>query len=151
MPYLQVLMNMFEINTPAQQAAFLAAIASATSDLNYLQEVENGIMYENRPDLGNIYPGDGPRFKGRGAFQFVGRTAYEQLGKLIDIDLASNPDQLASSQEIALLVAAIYWDMKGLNKKVDNDDMAFVRNMLGLPRSSFQRQYDQAIRTLSIQ
>jgi predicted chitinase len=151
LPYLQVLMNMFEINTPARQAAFLAAIASETSDLKYLQEVENGMMYENRPDLGNIYPGDGPRFKGRGAFQFVGRANYEQLGKLIDIDLASNPDQLASSQEIALLVAAIYWDMNGLNEKVDNDDMTFVRTMLGLPKSSFQKQYDQAIRTLRIQ
>ncbi|MGA1296756.1 MAG: glycoside hydrolase family 19 protein, partial [Burkholderiaceae bacterium] len=151
LPYLQVLMNMFEINTPARQAAFLAAIASETGDLKYLQEIGNGMIYENRRDMGNIYPGDGPRFKGRGAFQFVGRANYERLGRLIDIDLVSNPEQLASSQEIALLVAAVFWHMNGLNEKVDNGNMSFIKLMLGSLNGSFERYYSHAIGALSTQ
>ena len=38
-------------------------------------------LYENRKDLGNTYPGDGARFRGRGAVQTTGRLAYTRFSK----------------------------------------------------------------------
>ena len=37
--------------------------------------------YEGRKDLGNVNPGDGVRYKGRGIFQLTGRANYARMGK----------------------------------------------------------------------
>ncbi len=42
--------------------------------------------------LGNIHPGDGARFCGRGFVQLTGRRNYEDWSSRLDIDLAGNPD-----------------------------------------------------------
>jgi hypothetical protein len=48
--------------------------------------------YEGRSDLGNIEPGDGSQFKGRGYVQLTGRSNYEKLGSQIGADLVNNPE-----------------------------------------------------------
>ena len=67
-------------------------------------------MYDpqgERPTLakrnGNIYPGDGVKYCGRGYVQLTWRTNYERAGKLLNIDLLGNPD-LAMSKDIAALI-----------------------------------------------
>ncbi len=46
--------------------------------------------------LGNVAPGDGYKFRGGGDLQLTGRGSYERIGKLIGVDLVSNPDVLAN-------------------------------------------------------
>lgn len=48
--------------------------------------------YEGREDLGNLEPGDGYRFRGRGFVQLTGRTNYEKFGKLLSLDLVGQPE-----------------------------------------------------------
>ena len=43
--------------------------------------------YDGRKDLGNVQPGDGARFKGRGFIQLTGRANYEKYGKRLNLDL----------------------------------------------------------------
>ncbi len=56
-------------------------------------------MYDiegNRPakarELGNLSPGDGARFAGRGYVQLTGRTNYTRAGKALGLDLVGDPD-----------------------------------------------------------
>jgi predicted chitinase len=59
--------------------------------------------YEGRQDLGNVHPGDGLRFKGRGFVQITGRNNYQNYAKIMGIDLVNNPD-LALDPQNALFI-----------------------------------------------
>lgn len=56
-------------------------------------------------NLGNVEPGDGPRFKGRGYIQLTGRDNYKRVGAQIGIDLVASPAS-ANDPSIAGLVLA---------------------------------------------
>lgn len=56
----------YEINTPLRIAHFLAQVAHETGELQFTEEIADGSAYEGRESLGNINPGDGELFKGRG-------------------------------------------------------------------------------------
>lgn len=70
-------MALFEINTPARQAMFLANVGHETGGLKYLTEIWGPTAaqerYEGRVDLGNIQPGDGRKYCGHGMLQVTGR------------------------------------------------------------------------------
>lgn len=51
-------------------------------------------------ELGNLQPGDGARFAGRGYVQLTGRKNYVRAGQALGIDLVSDPD-LAMRPDIA--------------------------------------------------
>lgn len=56
-------------------------------------------------ELGNVRPGDGARFAGRGYVQLTGRTNYEKAGAALGHDLVGNPD-LAMRPDIAAAIMA---------------------------------------------
>lgn len=56
-----------------------------------IEEFASGKQYEGREDLGNVQPGDGPRYKGRGYVQITGRANYRKFSRLLDIDLVGSP------------------------------------------------------------
>lgn len=43
--------------------------------------------------LGNLFPGDGFNYRGRGYVQITGRRNYSMMSHLQDIDLVTNPDK----------------------------------------------------------
>lgn len=59
--------------------------------------------------LGNTQPGDGYRFRGRGALQVTGRDNYAVVGKTLGLDLVGNPDLLAQPA-IALRASIAWWE-----------------------------------------
>lgn len=65
-----------QITTRNRAAMFLAQIGEESVSLRYTEEIASGWEYEGRTDLGNIYPGDGPRYKGRSFIQVTGRSNY---------------------------------------------------------------------------
>lgn len=54
-------------------------------------------------ELGNIYPGDGVLFRGRGYVQLTGRANYSKAAKETGYPLEGNPD-LAKRPDIAALI-----------------------------------------------
>ena len=111
----------FEINTIQREAAFLAQVAHESGSFNYVRELASGAAYEGRQDLGNIEPGDGVRFKGRGLIQITGRTNYYQCGQALGVDLTANP-MLLEQPILACRSAAWFWKTHGLNELADKGD-----------------------------
>ena len=115
----------YQINTIVRIAAFIAQICHESGSLRYKEELASGAAYEGRRDLGNIYPGDGKRYKGRGLIQLTGRHNYGWASKQLGIDLVTNP-YLATEPETSCRIAALYWSSRNLNKYADwNNERGF--------------------------
>ena len=76
-------------------------------------------------DLGNIDPGDGAKFIGRGLIQVTGRTSYAKFGEALGVDLVARPE-LAADPRYMLAIAAEEWNEKGCNSCADADDIVKV-------------------------
>jgi putative chitinase len=113
-------MAKYEINTPLRIAHFIAQIGHESGRLIYVREIASGKAYEGRKDLGNINPGDGVLYKGRGLIQITGRTNYRGLGGALGVDLINSPSLLEQPQ-YAALSAGWYWSTRRLNQSADKD------------------------------
>lgn len=121
---------MYGIDTKIELASFLSQVLHETGGLKWLREIwgptQAQLRYEGRKDLGNLYPGDGKRFLGRGLIHITGRSMYGLISKLMfkgtdypEDSLLKNPDLLCSPR-YAVLSACIYWKHKNLDS-VDDD------------------------------
>jgi predicted chitinase len=108
------------INTAARKAAFLAQLAHESGQLRYMKEIASGEAYENRRDLGNIYAGDGKRYKGRGPIQLTGRANYDAAGKALGLDLVNNPE-LVETPKIGFRTSVWFWNKHKLNDLADQN------------------------------
>lgn len=118
LPFLNQYMEEYEINNEDRLAAFLAQIGHESAELRYVEEIASGSAYEGRKDLGNIQPGDGRKFKGRGLIQITGRSNYEQISKAFGVDFIATPELLATP-EYAVKSACWWWKNRKLNEKAD--------------------------------
>lgn len=115
----------FGINNLPRRAAFLAQIGHESGQLRYVCELASGAAYEGRADLGNVHPGDGPRFKGRGLIQVTGRFNYASCGKSLGLDLLTYPE-LLEQPEHACRSAGWFWALKKLNLLADAGDFVML-------------------------
>jgi putative chitinase len=125
--YLPLITQQFRtgnISKPLRQAHFLAQIGHESLSLMYAEEIATGAAYEGRKDLGNINPGDGVRFKGRGLIQLTGRANYERFADSACIDLYTpGKEKLISTPYYALQSSIWYWHKTNLNIRADADDI----------------------------
>ena len=83
-------------------------------------------MYEGRKDLGNIYPGDGAKYHGRGFIQLTGRHNYQKYGNALGVDLVNNPD-LALNPTVSARILALYFKERGVASAAERQDWTGVR------------------------
>ena len=57
----------------------MANMMHETCNFLYMKEIADGWAYDNRSDLGNTQPGDGPKYKGAGVLQLTGKYNYSRL------------------------------------------------------------------------
>lgn len=101
-------------------------------------------------DLGNIEPGDGARFKGRGFIQLTGRDNYTRIGGQIGVDLVGEPErandsvlagrilaQFLANNEDAIRVALAEGDLREARRLVNGGSHGFDR---------FKDAYDKGLR-----
>lgn len=85
--------------------------------------------------MGNVEPGDGYLYRGRGLLQLTGKDSYERATTLLQQawpaapDLVRAPEQAASAQW-CLQVAAAQWHARGCNRAADCDDVAGVTYLI---------------------
>jgi putative chitinase len=120
---------LYGLTTPLRIAHFMAQAAHETGGFKWLREIwgptPSQLRYEGRNDLGNVQPGDGKRFMGRGIFQLTGRANYERAGKAIGQSLTINPE-FASDPAVSVTLACDYWQSRGLSALADRDDVLAV-------------------------
>ena len=143
-------MNEFDIIGPERQAAFIAQIAHESGSFRYVKEIASGEAYEGRKDLGNVEPGDGPRYKGRGLIQITGRDNYMACGNELGVDLVSYPE-LLESPDLACRSAAWFWEKKGLNELADKGDFKLITKRINGGYNGYQERlafYEKAQQVL---
>lgn len=125
-PILNEWMVRYSIDTKERIWAFIATIGIESGRLQYLEEIADGSAYEGRKSLGNIYEGDGQRFKGRGLIQITGRTNYERASKAMGVDFLSNPHRV-KELPYCVSVSCWWWSESGCNEIADRGDLRAVR------------------------
>lgn len=127
-------MELTHITTPMRVAAFIATIAHESGRFRYSEEIADGSAYEGREDLGNVVPGDGPRYKGRGLIQLTGRHNYETLSIDYGEDFINFPEKI-SLPYYAVMSACWFWNKKDLNTLADEGNFkAITRKVNGALR-----------------
>lgn len=132
LPYLKEYIEAYGINTKEREAMFLAQIAHESGEMRYTREIWGPTAtqkgYEGRKDLGNIHPGDGKRFMGRGLIQVTGRNNYSKCSQALtgtSITFIDTPD-LLSTPRYAVQTACWFWADRGLNALADLGNIEVV-------------------------
>lgn len=101
-------------------AQFLAQCYHESGGFKHMQELGDPryfLRYDPRVDpakarvLGNVKPGDGERYKGRGFIQITGRDNYRRAGEALGLPLETKPE-LASRMDVAARIAVWYWKQR---------------------------------------
>lgn len=108
---------------------FLAQLAHESDGFHTIQEYASGAAYEGRKDLGNVHPGDGVKYKGRGYIQLTGRTNYEKAGLALGLDLINNP-HLLDNPNNAMNASAWFWNEHGLDKYALQDNCLEITRII---------------------
>lgn len=126
-------MRAANITNVKRAAMFAAQLGHESVSLRYMQEIASGQAYNGRRDLGNIHPGDGPRFKGRGPIQLTGRNNYRAFTRWAraeghsTIDFEAEPRRL-EEPHWGFLAASWYWTVARphINRMCDAGDLEGV-------------------------
>lgn len=118
LPFIGPAMQAAKIDTPARIAAFLAQLAHESGEYRYMEELADGSAYEGRNDLGNVFPGDGVKFKGHGPIQITGRANHKACGDALGLDLQADP-RLLTKPEHGTASACWFWNSRNLSPLAD--------------------------------
>ena len=111
----------------SELAQFLAQCAHETAnfttlkelgDKNYFKKYDIKFNPAKAKELGNLRPGDGDLYKGRGFIQLTGRYNYKKAGEALGLPLERNP-QLVERPDVAAKVALWFWKNR-VQPNVDN-------------------------------
>lgn len=154
LPFLLEFMPPYGITSGLRIAAFLATIAEESGELRYTRELWGPTpqqeKYEGRADLGNVEPGDGKFFRGRGLIQITGRNNYTEASKGIGIDYVADPTQMQTPRE-ATRTACWWWNKHGCNDLADKADFEAVTRRVNGGLTHFakrQAYYTHALEVL---
>ena len=93
------------------------------------QEKLGNEVYGGR--MGNVAPGDGFKYRGRGLLQLTGRDSYAEATSTVRSTLGDAPDFTSDPDAVirsdwCLKVAAAEWFAKGCNELADRDSIRAV-------------------------
>jgi len=74
---------------------------------------------------GSEESGEGWKYRGRGFIQITGKENYFRLANDTDLDCLKNPDLLLEEAN-AMISALWFWNLKGLNKLADKNDIVSI-------------------------
>ena len=96
-------------------------ISQATHECDYgngIIEYDDGERYKDREDLGNKYPGDGPKYRGSGAIHLTGRYNYQRFANYVKDQRVMEGCRYVAAK-YPWRSGGFFWDTNGLNALVD--------------------------------
>ena len=127
------------VTTVMRARMWCAQLGHESAGLYYMEEIADGTAYNGRGDLGNIFAGDGPRFKGRGPIQLTGRSNYTacsawafRQGLVPTATYFVDRPTEAASDEYGFVGAVWYWTVArvDLNTAADQGDLTWATRMI---------------------
>ena len=100
--------------------------------------------------MGNVNPGDGWLFRGRGLKQLTGRDNYTAFGKSVGKSAEEAAEYVATEQG-AIESAAWFWDKAGCNKFADAGDIVGMSKRINggtIGLEDRQRRWNEALAIL---
>lgn len=135
-PVLDGVLDEYAILMPSQVAMFLAQIGHESGSFKYVSEIwgPTGAQkrYEGRADLGNVYQGDGSKYRGHGLIQITGRANHAEMRDKLRQRLGpSVPDFEEHPEDLTLPMWAAYsagefWSSRNLNPPAAAGDIETV-------------------------
>ncbi len=86
-------------------------------------------MYEHRRDLGNVLPGDGARYHGRGYIQITGRGNYRAFSQAAGAPLEDHPEMALEPVTSARILAS-YFQTRRVDVAANAQDWRKVRRLV---------------------
>lgn len=109
----------FDITTPERIRHFLSQTAHESGGGKWMRELSDGWYLEGRTDIGNVVPGDGPKYKGAGYLQLTGRANYEMLMRYTgDQRVMEGVDYVADTYPFTS--AGAWWEANRMNDLIDS-------------------------------
>lgn len=111
-------------------------------DKNYFKKYDIKHNPAKAKVLGNVKPGDGERYKGRGYIQLTGRENYRNAGKALGLPLEQKPE-LAERPEIAAKIAVWFWQNRVKPQVANFDDTAQATKPINPAMKGLQDRKDK--------
>ena len=81
--------------------------------------------------LGNLFRGDGAKYRGRGFIQLTGRNNYKRMGELIGIDLINHPERANDPKIAAKILVAFLKDKEPMIRvALERRDLRTARKLV---------------------
>jgi putative chitinase len=104
-------------------------LAARAGELANNPEALGNAAYAGRLGNGDEASGDGFRYRGRGCFGLTFRGNYDAIGKLLGVDLVSQPD-LVREPHWAVATAIAFWNARHVSEAADTDDIRHVTKLV---------------------
>ncbi len=151
-------LDKFKIDNGPRMAAFFAQTGHETLDLLFLEERWGPTPQQLRYDkelattLGNVNPGDGFKYRGRGLIHLTGLGNYKRCSEAIGHNLVMSPE-LGREPHVASKIAAWFWHDKKLNTLAENFDFDTITRKIngGLTgKADRDVRYIRALKALGV-
>jgi len=141
----------FGLDLPHRLAHYLGQLGHESGNYKYDEEIASGAAYEGRKDIGNIRPGDGKRFKGRGPIQITGRSNYKQFTAWCRKNVGPCPDFEDEPEKINTdpwegLVPIWYWSTRKLNAYADENNLEQITKKINGGTNGLGDRIDKYVR-----
>ena len=167
LPFLKAALKEFDLTSPELIAATLATMRAETGGFEPLSELPGPFNTDKAPfdkyepdtplgkRLGNVKPGDGALFKGRGYVQITGRANYQASSTRLGLGshLVDAPDDANAPDVAARILCAYIADRKeAIRAALTAGDFAKVRKLVtgGLSGlAQFESAYGTIVKSLT--
>jgi putative chitinase len=126
---------LYGISEPLEVAHWLAQVGHESGGFVYTKELwgptAQQSRYEGRKDLGNVQPGDGKRYMGRGLLQTTGRSNYTTAAAKLGIDCVNHPELLEEPTYAALSACQFWLDNKCGTLALADDILRLTKRING--------------------
>lgn len=137
-------MSAFGIDSELREIHFLAQLGHESMSFLRTKERSTGLAYEGKGGLGNIHPGDGAKFIGRGFIQLTGRFNYQRASDYFKIDFVKNPE-LIETPEWAAKISGWFWWINNLSRTADEDNFFKLSLKINGGFNGIKDRYDRTI------